>query len=474
MEIEKIRKSVIKFFERTGQKGNLPKSLYDYQIQPIISIVDDVFNKRGNEFVIHFSRQSGKTEAISTAVSYIALLSLILNKGIKIGIYAPSLEQAQILFRRAKLRLKVAIADIKKLNPEIDNTTTILFPDGTEIKAISADKTARKTGHTNDLMVFDEMQDISDLVLENFIFPMGAATNATRVYIGVAGFNLCYFYDAINSDHIPDKNKFILTWEEAAKYNKNYGKYVENEKRRLGEGSEAFRRQYLLEWIFSEGQAVQMADLKELEKLGVEHIITSTKAKVYAGLDIAKHIDYTVLTVIAEINNKPQIIYWHEFPLETDWTVQLNEVTKIISMRFPNLQSLVIDATGEGDPVYSWLKQYFMQYGLSPAKIIPFQFSPARKDALYKEYLNAIYSHKFGIPKENNYNKRKFINEHIQLQKEYKSNGLMSIHHPDKENAHDDYPDSAALAWWGYVTRPAKLSLVIDENEDEDFMKLPL
>jgi len=44
----------------------------------------------------------------------------------------------------------------------------------------------------------------------------------------------------------------------------------------------------------------------------------------------------------------------------------------------------------------------------------------------------------------------KFKQQMLDLQQEYKGQ-LLSVHHPDDPNAHDDYPDSWALAEWAYA-----------------------
>jgi len=47
------------------------------------------------------------------------------------------------------------------------------------------------------LQIFEEAQLINDRKMKIEAFPMGAATNATRIFIGTAGFRLCYMYRGI-------------------------------------------------------------------------------------------------------------------------------------------------------------------------------------------------------------------------------------------------------------------------------------
>lgn len=105
--------------------------------------------------------------------------------------------------------------------------------------------------HTYCLKVEGRNFIANNMISSNSIHPMGAAYNATIVKIGTATTFKGDFYDAIQRNklmaeqkttHI--KNHFEYNWEVAAKYNPNYAKYVEKEKARLGENSDAFQMAY--------------------------------------------------------------------------------------------------------------------------------------------------------------------------------------------------------------------------------------
>ena len=53
--------------------------LHAYQERPLLAIVDSVLHQRGHEFLLVFSRQSGKNEAIAHLQTY--LLNLLQRKG---------------------------------------------------------------------------------------------------------------------------------------------------------------------------------------------------------------------------------------------------------------------------------------------------------------------------------------------------------------------------------------------------------
>lgn len=87
-------------------------------------------------------------------------------------------------------------------------------------------------------------QDISNFKLTKSIHPMGSAYNATLVKLGTSTTFKANFYDAIQRNKkeykdgiLKQKNHFEYNCVVASKYNPQYAKAVEQEKRRLGEKS---------------------------------------------------------------------------------------------------------------------------------------------------------------------------------------------------------------------------------------------
>ena len=99
---------------------------------------------------------------------------------------------------------------------------------------------------------------------------MGAAYNATQIKVGTATTFKASFYRSImrnkeeakqKSTHI--RNHFEYDCDVACKYNKNYAKYVANERKRLGEKSDEFLMSYKLQWIVERGMLI---DVEKFEK----------------------------------------------------------------------------------------------------------------------------------------------------------------------------------------------------------------
>ena len=86
---------------------------------------------------------------------------------------------------------------------------------------------------------------------------------------------------------------------------------------------------------------------------------------------------------------------------------------------------------------------------------------------MYKNLKVSIKELLTTLPKQGTKNSEKFRQQMLDLQQEYKGQ-LLSVHHPDDPNAHDDYPDSWALAEWAYAKynedNNASISLITTEE----------
>jgi hypothetical protein len=78
------------------------------------------------------------------------------------------------------------------------------------------------------------------------------------------------------------------------------------------------------------------------------------------------------------------------------------------------------------------------------------KFSAVSKDLMYKNLKVSIKELLTTLPKLGTKQGEKFRQQMLDLQQEYKGQ-LLSVHHPDDPNAHDDFPDSWALAEWAYA-----------------------
>jgi hypothetical protein len=409
------------------------------------------------------------------------------QKGLWVGIFAPGQRQAQITFSRLKSRLlsKTAIAILNdqefSLEFSTSNGQTIALTNGSFVTAISASDNSNIMGESFHVVLLDESQDISNNKIKREIHPMAAAYNGTIVKIGTATGYRGDFYDAIQRNKnlydnklIPIRNHFEYDWKIGAKYNPKYSEYVETEKRRLGENSDAFLMSYCLKWLLERGMFI--GDLnKFLLNCGEpdnERITFDRHAMHVVGIDVggssgSRYADSTIVTVI-EIDWNNPVFYENRIDLETneeyvfkaynmyikdwlelqvpDYEEQYTEITRYLK-NF-RIVRCVCDATRESSIAHRLRAN-------TQFEVVPFVFSSKSKSDLYKHLDYEISSARVRIPtgplsKESREFER-FVAQFEDLTKTYNGANLV-VKHPDIAGTHDDYCDSLALAVWGCMT----------------------
>ena len=497
------------------------KVMYAYQTQFSKRIIRSVLENDGAEITALFSRQSGKTETIAITVGGLMIILPEMAKmpmfaddqrlsmfkdGFWVGIFAPSQRQAQITYGRMKSRLqcKESVAVLEDPDFRLEFTTsngqTVALSNGSFCTAISASDGSNIEGESFKFIICEECQDISNYKIRKSIHPMGAAYNATICKIGTATTFKGDFYEAINRNKkeyqegkIRIRNHFEYNYKVVMKYNPKYAKYIEREKRSLGEQSDEFRMSYNLEWIISRGMFVSIDKLEKtcgdkfLNRVESDYVATHV-----AGIDVGggsaknkNEADSTIITIVEVDWNNPvlmesstdeetgeDIVYlayntyikdWKEIKPEEaeDYEVQYQMIMEYLK-NF-NVAKIVIDATREAS-----LGQRIRANVRS--EVILFTFSTVSKSEIYKHLQTEISTGRARFPMgeetQNSVEYKKFIQQLGDLQKGYSGSNLV-VSHPQERGAHDDYPDSWALSVWG-----AKDAGQVDNTETQSRNKV--
>lgn len=465
-------------------------TFFPYQEQISKRIIYSVLDNDGEELSALQSRQSGKSEVISTTCGGLAIILPILanmpmfadderlkpfKNGILIGVFAPAMHQAQISFSRMKQRMTsksaIEVMDDPGILVDFDtnNGQNIALTNGSIITCMSASEGSNIEGKSYHIIIIDEAQDVGNFKYLKSISPMGAFYNATKILIGTPSTSKGFFYDAIDRnklDYVNGTKKrklhFEYDYKTVMKYNEKYGKYIEGEKRRLGEDSDEFQMAYNLKWILERGMFVTD---DQLQKLGVDTLdisLSDMKNPHIVGVDLAKSSDSTVVTILEVDYENPVLIEksddmnipdfyayntyiknWLEIQGD-DYESQYHEIRDFISSY--RVERMVMDGTGVGSPIVDRFKAN------SDFEVIPYVFTTPSKSELYKR-LDAEFKsgrmHYPAIPHlQETREYKKFQQQFLDLEKSY-SGSHMVVHHPKVRGAHDDYCDSCALAVWG-------------------------
>ena len=468
--------------------------MFPYQEQFSKRVIRSVLMNDGAEITALFARQSGKSETIAITVGGMMIILPVLanmpmfaddprltmfKDGLWVGIFAPSQRQAQITYGRLKARLQCKTAIEVLSDPEFrlefstSNGQTVALTNGSFATAISASDGSNIEGESFKLIICEECQDISNFKIRKSIHPMGAAYNASIIKIGTATTFKGDFYDAIQrnkreietrASHI--RNHFEYDYTVASKYNPKYAKYVEGEKKRLGENSDEFRMSYKLEWIIERGMFVDIVKFEEANgETSLERVMSDRQATHIAGIDIGGKNDSTVVTMCEVDWNMPVIMEtriddetgeevtymayntyikdWLCISNEPDYEEQYPLIVDYLSMFW--VVRVVCDATREASISHR------LRANLK-CEVIPYIFTTKSKSELYKHLEKEIAAGRARVCAGDKTRATKEYNDFLQqlgdLQKGYSGTNLV-VCHPEERGAHDDYPDSWALAVWG-------------------------
>lgn len=491
--------------------------MYKYQTQFSKRIIRSVLENDGAEITALFARQSGKTETIAITVGGLMIILpqlanmpmfaddprlQMFKDGMWVGIFAPSQRQAQITYRRMKSRIqcKESMAILEdpdfRLEFSTSNGQTVALTNGSFVTAISASDGSNIEGESFKFIICEECQDISNYKIRKSIHPMGAAYNSTICKIGTATTFKGDFYEAIQRNKkdyeekkIKIRNHFEYNYKVVQKYNPKYAKYIEREKRSLGENSDEFRMSYNLEWIISRGMFVDIDQLEEdCGDVFLDRVDRDLVANHTAGIDVGggsdkkkKDADSTVVTVV-EVDWDNPVLMESSFNEETqeeeiylayntyikDWLKIGSEIAEDYEEQYAiimdylknfRISKLVVDATRE-----SSLGQRIRANVSYDVEL--FVFSTKSKSDLYKNLDKEINSGRAKFPRSPDTVQTKEYQEFIQqmgdLEKGYSGSNLV-VSHPPERGAHDDYADSWALALWG-----AREPGVVDNTETKD------
>lgn len=424
---------------------------------------EDIKKLKLVELPIEFSRQSGKTTAVVYTVEFILTwLSVYFDRQIHIGIFAPQIEQAKTDFDRLKLALRrvkdMIIVDeaTEKLVKEQENAKTLVLPDGSSCYIAPVSKTSHPESKTLDLMIFEESQDLDDQIVKESIWPIGASTNAPRIYIGTAGTSIKYFYRLgqqgkalkLYFEDIAAQRRTIYEQTGEAKH-LIYEQTVRQEIEKQGFDSDEIQRPYFGKWLIGTGNFTTEDELDglidhERKRVTQRH----TKYSCYAGIDTAKHPDSTIVTVIRynpELKKK-ELLNWCELHGE-NYQDQFDIIKFFLSNY--RIDAVAIDSTGQGDFMPDMF-QNNTEWSDEKSGLYRIKFSAVSKDLMYKNLKVSIKEKLTSLPELTTKQGEKFRQEMLDLQQQHKGQ-LLSVSHPDDANAHDDYCDSWALAEWAYA-----------------------
>ncbi|MDZ4278855.1 MAG: hypothetical protein U1B78_06930 [Dehalococcoidia bacterium] len=275
---------------RTGSNASGPwkQRLRPYQLEAGRAILDSVLNGRGLSFSVEVARQGGKNELSAQLEAF--LLTLNLLRDVDAVKCSPTFDpQGRISVRRLWSRLLEAhLAPLAALE-----AGHVVRVGRARLYVLSAEPAAHVVGHSAHLLLeVDEAQDVDEEKFDREFRPMAATTNSTTVFYGTAWDDRTLLERA-KQRHLELERRdgvrrhFEYDWRTVARYNPAYGRYVESERERLGEGHPLFLTQYCLQPIAGGGRLFKPGQLAQLQGHQARQRAPHPGESYVAGLDRA-------------------------------------------------------------------------------------------------------------------------------------------------------------------------------------------
>jgi hypothetical protein len=444
--------------------------LRPYQLEVARAAMDSVQKGKGLTFSVEIARQGGKNEL--SAHLEVLLLTLYMARGGNLIKCSPTFKPQTIISIE---RLKERLDDFGFDGIYRSQMGYILQLGNARAIFLSAEGSSSVVGHSADILLeIDESQDVSKEKYTKEFRPMGSAINVTTILYGTTWDDSTLLEEVKQSNLELErkdgiKRHFRYDWQEVGRYNPDYVKFVQAERQRLGEDHPLFRTQYALLPITHGGGFLsrQQVALVLGEHQRQSHPsagsgqVPEGKRTYIAGVDLAgepspfpspfkgegRERDSTVIT-IAEVDARPALNALSAGPLlkvveQYQWTgashSQLYPQMTDILKNVWNCHKIVVDATGIGQPVASFLRK---ELG---SRVIPFVITSKSKSDMGFELLSFVNSGRLKLYKQDGsreYKETLFELERARAQ--YRPNQTMNFY-VDPQEGHDDFLVSLAL-----------------------------
>lgn len=449
--------------------------LHPYQKPLARRIMESVIIGDAAEITALAARQSGKSETVADTVATLMILLPRLAKiypnllgkfkdGIWVGLFAPTEGQAETLFSRTVTRLTSERALEVLGDPEIDDearkiagvTKTVkLKKSGSTMTMMTANPRAKIESKSFHLIVIDECQEADDFIVAKSISPMMAYYAGTMVKTGTPTTHKNNFYKSIQlnkriqTQRGRRQNHYQWDYKEVSKVNDNYRLFIDKEKLRIGEDSDEFQMSYCCKWLLERGMFVTSSIMDELGDTSQELVKGWHNTPVVVGIDPARKMDSTVVTVVWVDWDRPdefgyfdhRILNWLELQGD-DWEEQYFQIVNFLSNY--DVLAIGIDANGVGDAVAQRLKVL-----MGRAEVIPLTSSPTEQSGRFKHLQALIQRRMLGYPAHAKTRRlrvwKRFYQQMTDAEVQFKGPNFM-VSAPDEAYAHDDFVDSLAIA----------------------------
>lgn len=385
--------------------------------------------------VMDAGRQMGKSHGCAAFCSVQAL-----SKPGSVGwVISPTYKQSAVLLKKIEKLLKDNRVPIKMKNTPQDMSITVLW-NGSVISAVSADNPNNLRGATLDFLVFDEAAMIpDDTIWYEILMPMCWKEDCKVRFISTPkGKN--WFYDLYK---MAEDNEDWVSYHYTSDDNPFMPKsFIKSMEKRLDR--DTFRQEILAEFIEGGGLVFYDYDLAPVNG----HIPQPTDMFI-AGVDLAKTVDFTVITVINIMT--AEVCYVDRWQ-KCSWEETIERIYDVYNQY--NQCPMIVDSTGVGDPIVERL----LDKGINAYSFV---FSAKTKPQVVRNLVAMLQSRELRLP-DVKYYKDEF--ERFS----YNVTPMGNVQYSAPRGYHDDCVMSMCLAAWGLVTTPTDVGYIYENTIGDD------
>jgi hypothetical protein len=433
--------------------------LRPYQKEVAMAILESVFGKKGLTFSVEIARQGGKNEL--SAQLELLLLTLHIAEVKNLIKCSPTFKPQAVI---SMSRLKDRLNDAGFGRIWSSEQGYIIKLGNARAFFLSADETSNVVGNTAHILLeVDESQDVSQEKYSKEFKPMGATTNVTTVHYGTTWDDSTLLEEVKQTNLELERRDgvrrhFSYDWEEVAKYVPDYRAYVEGERERLGENHPLFLTQYRLLPVRGGGGFLSVQQREQLMGKHLRQRRAKSGKAYIAGIDLAGEAEENFVKTVRERRDSTvvsigELDYSSRDDVNREAFIKIVEHYRWTGRKHTELYAqlvdilknvwrcrrIVVDATGVGEPVASFLKKAL------GSRVTPFKFTQSSKSELGFNLLAAVNAGRLKIYKGDGSGEySEFMVEMEKARGQYRPSQTMNFY-VDPGQGHDDFLMSLAL-----------------------------
>lgn len=319
---------------------------------------DKILECTAKVVTVSAGRRFGKSTGLSDSMLHYALT----NPDSIQFLLAPTYDQTEITYSECISQLDRSILVHMKQNNHKTPFPQITFTNGSILNFRSTKNPENIRGHKAHRVILDEAAYISDDTVSNVVEPMLADYDGDLWKISTP-FGKNHFYrsyqQGLELDHeLVDGRQNFASFHFTSLDNPWISKnYILRKAKEYGESSIIFRTEYLGEFVDDQNCVFSWEAIQSSIDPKLNLLTEGLNSHNYVlGVDIAKHVDYTVISVLD--STKPQdkqLVYYDRFN-ERKYKKVIDTILDV-QEAFRNCP-IVIDSTGVGDPIYEAIEGY--------------------------------------------------------------------------------------------------------------------